>query len=451
MSQVAVDTADRALLLHFARNGTADPLVIARGEGAYVWDAGGRRYVDALSSLFCAQLGYSYGARLGAVAARQMERLAFATNWGVASPPAIELAERLREVTGFEHTFFTSGGSEAVEAAWKLARQIHAGRGEHRRTKAVARRIAYHGVTLGALALTGVPAMKEPFGPPAFEVHHAATTNAFRPEVADPLADVERAVEQAGPERVALIVAEPVQNAGGCLTPPPGYWEGLRELADRCGALLMADEVICGFGRLGDWLGGTRYRAAPDLVTVAKGLTGAHLPMGGVLVRGEVAAPLYDAGRTLLHGVTFGGHPVSAAVALEAMRIYEDDAVFANVRALEGHLEARLRELLALPLVGDVRGAGFFWALELVADADGARLEAAERERLLRGYLPGRLLEAGVLARADDRGDAVLQIAPPLISDRAVLDDIVDRLAAVLADAGAWMAEHRSPREPAAT
>ena len=444
MARVTADSQDRALLLHFARNGGAAPLVIERGEGAHVWAADGRRYVDALSSLFCAQLGYSYGARLGAVAARQMEQLAMATNWGVASPPALALAERLREVTGFERAFFTSGGSESVEAAWKIARHVHAARGEPQRTKAVARRIAYHGVTLGALALTGVPAMKEPFGPPAFEVHHAATTNAFRPEVADPLADVERAVEEAGPDQVALIVAEPVQNAGGCLTPPDGYWAGLRELADRCGALLMADEVICGFGRLGEWLGGERYGAAPDLVTVAKGLTAAHVPMGAVLVREEVAAPLYDAGRTLLHGVTFGGHPVSAAVALDVLRIYEEDAVFANVRALEGHLEGRLRELLALPLVGDVRGAGFFWALELVGD-DGARLDAAERERLLRGYLPGRLLEAGILARADDRGDAVLQIAPPLISDRAVLDEIVDGLADVLADAGRWLGERRSP------
>jgi adenosylmethionine-8-amino-7-oxononanoate aminotransferase len=378
-----------------------------------------------------------------------MEQLAFATNWGVASPPALELAERLREVTGFERTFFTSGGSESVEAAWKLVRHVHLARGEPQRTKAVSRRVAYHGVTLGALALTGVSGMKEPFGRPAIDVVHAATTNRYRPEVDDPLADVERAVEEAGPDEVALIVAEPVQNAGGCLTPPPGYWEGLREIADRCGALLMADEVICGFGRLGEWLGGTRYGARPDLVTVAKGLTAAHVPMGAVLVRDEVAAPLYDAGRTLLHGVTFGGHPVSAAVALEVLDIYERDAVFANVRALEGHLEARLRELLALPIVGDVRGDGFFWALELVADEDGGRFDAAERERLLRGYLPGRLLEAGVLARADDRGDSVLQIAPPLISDRAVLDDIADRLHDVLADAGTWMATRRSPREPA--
>jgi adenosylmethionine-8-amino-7-oxononanoate aminotransferase len=440
---------DRALLLHFARNGGADPLVLARGEGAYVFDTRGRRYVDALSSLFCAQLGYSYGERLGAVAAGQMAELAFTTNWGVASPPALELAERLGELTGLRRAFFTSGGSEAVEAAWKLVRHVHAARGEHGRTKAIARRTAYHGVTLGALALTGVGPMKEPFGPPAIDVRHVAWTNAYRPDADDPLADVERAVEGEGPETIAMIIAEPVQNAGGCLTPPEGYWAGLRDIADRCGALLVADEVICGFGRLGEWLGGMRYGAEPDLVTCAKGLTAAYQPMGGVLVRDEVAAPLFDAGRTLLHGVTFGGHPVCAAVALEVLRIYEEDRVLENVRALEGHLEGRLRELLDLPIVGDVRGAGFFWAIELVADEEGGRFDAAERERLLRGFLPGRLLDAGVIARADDRGDSVLQIAPPLVSDRAVLDEIADRLAEVLADAGAWIAGRRTPRAPA--
>jgi adenosylmethionine-8-amino-7-oxononanoate aminotransferase len=440
---------DRALLLHFARNGGTAPLVLERGEGPYVFDTSGRRYIDALSSLFCAQLGYAYGARLGAVAAAQLERLACATNWGVASPPALELAERLGGLTGLRRAFFTSGGSEAVEAAWKIVRQVHLARGEHRRTKAVARRTAYHGVTLGALALTGVAVVKEPFGPPAIEVHHAATTNAYRPEVDDPLADVERAVQEAGPDTVAMIIAEPVQNAGGCLVPPPGYWQGLREIADRCGALLVADEVITGFGRLGEWLGATRFDAAPDLVTLAKGLTAAHLPMGAVLVRDEVAAPLFDAGRTLLHGVTFGGHPACAAVALEVLDVYEQDAVLDNVRALEGHLSRRLSELLELPLVGDVRGAGFFWALELVADAEGGRFDAAERERLLRGYLPGRLLEAGLIARADDRGDSVLQIAPPLICDRRVLDEIVDRLGDVLADAATWIAARRTPRAAA--
>jgi len=429
-----------ALLQHFARN-AKEPLVLVRGEGPHVWDDRGRQHIDGLSALYCAQLGYSYGDEFAAAAAEQMRTLPFATNWSVASPPALELAEALARRSGMGHAFFTSGGSEAVEAAWKIARQVHLARGEPGRTKAVARRIAYHGVTLGALSFTGVAPYKEPFGRPPIDVVHAATTNAYRPEVDDPLADVERAVEEAGPDAVAVIIAEPVQNAGGCLVAPDGYWEGLRSLADRVGALLVADEVITGFGRIGDWFATRRMGVVPDLITCAKGITSAYAPMGAVLVRGDVAAPLRDPGRTLLHGITFGGHPVSAAVALRNIEIFERDGVLENVRALEGHLADRLRSLLSLELVGDVRGAGFFWALELVGE-DGRRFDAAERERLLRGVLPRLLYEAGVIARCDDRGDSVLQIAPPLVSDQALLDELVDRLGDVLARAAA---EIRAP------
>jgi adenosylmethionine-8-amino-7-oxononanoate aminotransferase len=430
------------LLQHFARNAGA-PLVLTRGDGVHVWDDRGRRHVDGLSALYCAQLGYGYGAEFAAAAAAQMTTLPFATNWGVASPPALALAEALGERTGLRHAFLTSGGSEAVEAAWKLVRQVHLARGEAQRTKVVARRIAYHGVTLGALALTGVDPYKAPFGRPPIDVHRAATTNAFRPEVPDPLADVERAIDEAGPDEVAMVIAEPVQNAGGCLVAPEGYWRGLRELCDRTGALLVADEVICGFGRLGHWLGTQRYGVTPDLVTVAKGITSAYAPMGAVLVRDEVAAPLFDAGRTLLHGITFGGHPVSAAVALKNVEVFERDGVLENVRALEPHLDAAMEALRALPIVGDVRGEGFFRAAELVGP-DGERLDAATREGLLRGFLPGRMLDAGLIARADDRGDAVVQIAPPLISDRGVLDEITGKLGEVLEDAGRWLTARTS-------
>jgi adenosylmethionine-8-amino-7-oxononanoate aminotransferase len=464
VERVSHDALQRAahdhLLLHFARNGAYGPggaelLVLERGEGVWVWDTRGRRYLDALSSLFCAQIGYSYGAEMAEAAAAQLERLPFATNWAVAHPPAIELAERLAALAppGMGRAFFTTGGSEAVEAAWKLCRQVHLARGEPQRRTAIARRIAYHGVTLGALSFTGVPAMAEPFGPAPVPVRHVSNTNPFRPlhgatgeALTRALLDeLEQAIAEEGAETVAMIIAEPVQNAGGCLVPPPGYWAGLRELADHCGALLVADEVITGFGRLGEWFGSTRYDARPDMITVAKGLTSAYAPMGAVLVRDDVAAPLYDAGRTLLHGITFGGHPLSAAIALRNLEVFARDGVLENVRALEPHLAARLDGLRRLPLVGDVRGAGFFWAVELVADADGGRFDPAERERLLRGYLPGRLLEAGLIARPDDRGDAVVQIAPPLISDREVLDAIVDRLGEVLEDAGRWLAARRAP------
>ncbi|MGO9958835.1 MAG: aspartate aminotransferase family protein [Solirubrobacteraceae bacterium] len=447
--------AQQHLLLHFTRNGELGPdgsglLVLERGEGPYVFDIAGTRYFDALSSLFCSQIGYSFGEEMAAVAAGQMTRLAFNTNWATAHPPAIELAERLSELSpgDLNKVFFTSGGSESVETAWKLARQYHLARGEPQRIKAIARDRAYHGVTLGALSFTGVDRFKTPFGRPAVDVRHVAWTNQFRPLdgleggalTAGLLADMERAIEEEGPDTIAVIIAEPVQNAGGCLTPPPGYWQGVRELADRHGILLIADEVICAFGRLGEWFGSTRNVVEPDLITVAKGLTSAYAPMGAVLVSDRVAEPLYAPGATLLHGITFGGHPVAAAVALKNIEIFEREQVLENVRALEPWLERELTEqLLGLPIVADVRGAGFFWAFELVAGDREQRFDADGRERLLRGFLPGRLRTAGLIARADDRGDPVLQIAPPLISDRDQLAEMVASLAEVLADAGEFM------------
>ncbi|MBW1596115.1 aminotransferase class III-fold pyridoxal phosphate-dependent enzyme [Streptomyces sp. JJ38] len=436
-------------MLHFSPQRLDDLLVLERGEGPYVFDTRGRRYIDALSSLFCSQLGYSYGQEMAEAATKQLTTLAFNTNWGTAHPAAIELAERLTGLApeGLTRAFFTSGGSESVEAAWKLVREYHLANGQPRRTKAIARHTAYHGVTLGALSFTGVPRFKEPFGPAPIDVVHVANTNGFRaPDGDDPaafrdrlLAETEEAIRAAGPDEVALIIAEPVQNAGGCLTAPPSYWRGLRELADRYGALLMADEVITGCGRLGEWFGVTREGVVPDLVSLAKGLTAAYAPMGAVVAAERVVAPLIEGGRPLRHGITFGGHPLSAAIALRTIEIFERDGVLDNVRTLAPHLHGRLRELLSLPIVGDVRGAGFFWAVELVRGEGGARFDAAERERLLRGFLPPRLREAGLIARADDRGDSVLQIAPPLISDRALLDRIVDGLADVLGDAGRHM------------
>jgi adenosylmethionine-8-amino-7-oxononanoate aminotransferase len=438
------------LLLHFSKSEIDDLLVLERGEGPYVFDTDGRRYIDALSSLFRAQIGYSHGDEMAAAASRQLTRLAFNTNWGTAHPTALELAERLAaEAPGdLDRVLFTSGGSESVEAAWKLCREYHLANGQPQRTKAIARHVAYHGVTLGALSFTGVERFKVPFGRAPIDVTHVSNTNAFRGEgggrIDDPdafcrrlLDEIETAIVAAGPDEVALIIAEPVQNSGGCLVPPPGYWRGLRELADRYGALLMADEVITGCGRLGEWFGVVREGVVPDLVSLAKGLTSAYAPMGAVVAREHVAAPL--AASVFRHGITFGGHPVCAAIALTNMDIFAREGVLENVRSLAGHLEARLRELRVLPIVGDTRGAGFFWAVELVKDEGNTRFEPAERDDLLRGFLPRRLREAGLIARADDRGDSVLQIAPPLNSDAELLDEIVDRLGDVLTDAAAHM------------
>ncbi len=455
------EVAHQHLLMHFTRHGAFGPgrqdvIVLERGEGPYVFDTHGNRYFDALSALFCSQLGYSYGEELGAAAVAQMAKLPFATTWGFAHPAAVELSERLARLAppGLGHTFFTSGGAESVESAWKLARLYHNATGGERRTKAIARRVAYHGASLGALALTGVESYKAPFAPPAIHVRHVSPTNRFRlaeeQRFADAVADdaafsrclleeIEEVVLAEGPDTIAMFIAEPVQNAGGCLVPPAGYWEGLRELADRYGFLLVADEVITAFGRLGEWFGSTRVGAQPDLITTAKGLTSAYAPMGAVFASDRVVAPLYeDPKRPLVHGITFGGHPLCAAISLRNLEIFERDRVFENVRTLEGHLEDRLRELMALPIVGDVRGQGFFWAVELVGE-ENRRFDADERERLLRGFLFGRLLKAGMIARPDDRGDSVVQVAPPLISSAAQLDEMVDGLADVLAEAGELM------------
>ncbi|HET6508174.1 MAG TPA: aspartate aminotransferase family protein [Baekduia sp.] len=445
--------AQEHLLLHFSKQSIDDLLVLERGEGPYVFDTKGNKYVDALSSLFCSQLGYSYGEEIGAAVASQLSTLAFNTNWGTAHPPSIELAAKLAEVApgDLNRVFFTSGGSEAVEAAWKLCREHFLAIGQPRRKKAIARHIAYHGVTLGALSFTGVPKFKEPFAPAPIDVTHVSNTNMFRggPDggrvtdedafTATLLAEMEDAIVAAGPDEVALIIAEPVQNAGGCLVAPRGYWKGLRALADKYGALLMADEVIAGCGRLGEWVASGREGITVDLVSLAKGLTSAYAPMGAVLARDGVVAPIVETGAVFRHGITFGGHPLAATVALKNMEIFERDGVLENVRELTPYLAERLSTLLELPIVGDVRGDGFFWAMELVKDEDDTRFDQAERDKLLRGFLPGRLREAGVIARADDRGDAVLQIAPPLISDKAVLDDIVARLRDVLGDAGVHM------------
>ena len=447
-------SAHAHLMMHFAKQDIDDLLVLERGEGPYVFDTSGKRYVDALSSLFCAQIGYSYGKEMATAVADQLAVLPFNTNWATAHPASIELAERLAGLApgGDARVFFTSGGSESVEAAWKLTREHFLAQGQPRRTKVIARQVAYHGVTLGALAMTGVAGFKDDFGPAPIDVRHVSTTSAFRaPDGDNPeifcrrlLDEVEQTVFEAGPDEVALIIAEPVQNAGGCIVAPPGYWSGLRRLADRYGALLMADEVITGFGRIAEWFAISREGVVPDLVSLAKGLTSAYAPMGAVLARPQVVEPLITHGRSFRHGVTFGGHPLSAAVALKNIEIFERDRVLENVRALEGHLQRRLEGLRELPIVGDVRGAGFFWAVELIKDERNTRFDKGERDRLLRGYLPRKLREVGMIARLDDRGDSVFHIAPPLISDRAVLDEIVDLMADVLTGAGAYMGLSRA-------
>ena len=353
------------LWLHFTRMGGNDAPIIVRGDGCYLEDSEGNRYLDALAGLFAVQIGYSHGDEIGRAAHEQMRELPFYTNWSYAHPRAIELAA---EVAGLapgdlNRVFFVSGGSEAVESAWKLARAYYTARGE-RRWKAISRRLAYHGTTLGALSINGVPALRTPFEPLVPDVVHVRNTNRYhRPPqeteaefTAFLLDDLESAILQAGPETVALVLMEPVQNSGGAFTPPAGYFQGVRAICDRYGILLGADEVITGFGRVGAWFASDRYEIRPDLITSAKGLSSAYASIGAVIATDAVAAPFLEEGRSFTHGITFGGHPVQCAIALANIEIMRRERIVENVAANEQRFHDTLAPLLDLPIAGDLQG-----------------------------------------------------------------------------------------------
>jgi adenosylmethionine-8-amino-7-oxononanoate aminotransferase len=436
------------LWLHFTRMSgyrAEDVPIIVRGGGCYLEDANGKRYLDALAGLFAVQVGYSYGEEIGQAALEQMRELPFYTNWSYAHPRAIELAHELASLApgDLNRVFFVSGGSEAVESAWKLARQYHASRGE-RRYKVVARRLAYHGTTMGALSINGIAALRAPFEPLVPGPFHVRNTNRYHrpPEETEAeftaflLDDLESAIVQEGPETVAMVIMEPVQNAGGAFTPPAGYFAGVRAICDRYGILLCADEVITGFGRLGAWFGSELYDIRPDLITCAKGLSSAYAPIGAVIAGDHMMEPFLDEKAMYTHGITFGGHPVMAAIALKNLEIMKREQIVERVREHEPVLRDSLARLLELPIVGDLRGVGYFWALELVKNKETREtFSGAESESLLRGFLSGRLFERGLICRADDRGDPVIQISPPLVAGPREFDEIVGILGDVLSEA----------------
>ncbi len=450
LEQAAAVTDLRALArdhlwLHFTRMHDYEPPVIVRGEGCYLWDDAGKRYLDALAGLFSVNIGYSYGEEIGQAALAQMRELPFDTNWSYAHPRAIELATELARLAP-EHinrAFFVSGGSEAVESAWKLARQYHAARGE-RRWKAVSRRTAYHGTTMGALSINGIPALRAPFEPLVPDVVHVRNTNRYHRPAGETeeeftamlLTDLDEAIVQAGPETVAMVIFEPVQNAGGSFTPPEGYFQGVRAICDRYGILLCADEVITGFGRLGDWFGSSKYDIRPDLITCAKGLSSSYAAIGAVLVADSVY-DAFDTGTEMYaHGITFGGHPVSSAVALKNLEVMQREHIVEGVAEREDAFRAQLATLLDLDIVGDLRGAGYLWALELVKDKETREtFSDDESETLLRGFLSPQLFERGLICRADDRGDPVVQISPPLVAGPQEFAEMVGILGEVLTDA----------------
>jgi adenosylmethionine-8-amino-7-oxononanoate aminotransferase len=444
------EKAKRHLWLHFTRMSSyadADVPVIVRGEGPYVYDQRGKRYLDGLAGLFVSQIGHGR-AEVAEAGARQASELAYFPLWSYAHPQAVALADRLAALApgDLNRVFFTTSGSEAVEAAWKLAKQYYRTVGEHSRYKVLSRAIAYHGTSMGALAITGLPGIKEPFEPlPAGGVR-VPNTNFYRaPEfVANDVTafgrwaadEIEHAILREGPESVAAVVLEPCQNSGGCFPPPPGYFARVREICDRYGVLLVSDEVICAFGRLGHYFGSERYGYQPDIITFAKGVTSGYAPLGGMLVSDRLMEPFAAGPSTFLHGVTFAGHPVSCAVAMANLDVFEKEDLLGNVRANEAAFRSTLEKLADLPIVGDVRGDGYFYGIELVKDkATRLTFDDDESERLLRGFLSHALFEAGLVCRADDRGDPVIQLSPPLICTQEHFDEMEQILRAVLSEA----------------
>jgi adenosylmethionine-8-amino-7-oxononanoate aminotransferase len=419
-------SATDKLWLHFSRlseSNSDDLVVIERGEGAYVWDTRGNRYLDGLAGLFVVQAGHGRK-RLAAAAGAQAETLAYFPLWTFAHPAALELADRLVSLApeNLTRVFFTTGGSEAVESAWKLARQYFTLIGQPEREKVISRQTAYHGTTLGALAITGLEAIKGPFEPLLYPKNRKAPiSNRTRCpfcgggqctlKCAD---EVERIILEEGPETVACVYMEPVQNAGGCFVPGDGYWARIREICDRYGILLVSDEVICAYGRIGAWFGAERLGYQPDLLTFAKGVTSGYAPLGGVLVSEKVAEPFKEGSTSFLHGITFAGHPVSCAVALENLRIFEEEDLVGRVRTNEAEFKSALESLLDLPIVAEVRGMGYFYGIELTND--GGPFSDEQCEWLIRRFLSKRLLELGLHCRADDRGDPVIQLSPPLVA-----------------------------------
>jgi adenosylmethionine-8-amino-7-oxononanoate aminotransferase len=435
------ELAKRHLWMHFTTMGgfaDSEVPIIVRGEGPYLYDEHGDRKLDGLAGLFCVNAGHGR-AEYAEAAAAQIKELDFTTIWSYAHPRAIELAARIAGLApgDLNHVFFTNSGSEAVESAIKLARNFFREEGKGQKSKFIAREIAYHGTTLGALSATGLPTMRSQFEPLVPGGCHVPNTDSYRwPADRDPLwaADkIEERIIFEGPETVAAVILEPLQNAGGCIPPQEGYFQRVREICDRHDVLLVSDETICAWGRLGHYFGCQRYGFQPDIITTAKALTSAYAPMGCMIASDRIYEPFSKGSVSFSHGSTFAGHPVAAAIALANLDVFEREDLCGHVLAKEGEFRESLESLRDIPIVGDVRGAGFFHAIELVRDRETKEsLDDTQSEELLRGYLSHALYDSGVICRVDDRGDPVVQFAPPLICDTEQFEEIVAALRPVL-------------------
>lgn len=444
--------AQKHLIMHFAGAAAysdAPPMVITEAEGCWLTDDAGNRYLDTLAGLFCVNVGYSYGTEIGSAVKEQMETLPYYTNWGVAHPPAIKLATKIAELApeGLDRVFLTSGGSESNEAAIKLIRQYHQARGEHSRMKFIARRVSYHGTSFAALSINGMTNFRKVFEPLMHGARHVSNTKRYRRPAGETeeqftallLEELESLIIQEGPDTVAGMFIEPLQNAGGSLTPPAGYCDGVREICDRYGIVLVADEVICGFGRLGEWFGSTRYGLRPDIITFAKGVSSAYQPLGGMITTDKIIDEVLAGPNAMyLHGLTFGGHPAACAAGLANIAIMERENILDHVRSTEGYFRSQLEAFADHRLVGDVRGDGFHYSLELVTDKLNRQWSATmDSASFVANHLTPMLMSEGILCRVavDHEGTPLIQFSPPLIFTEAHIDWLTTRLRRVLDNA----------------
>jgi adenosylmethionine-8-amino-7-oxononanoate aminotransferase len=430
--------------LHFFQMGhssstSARPTILVRGEGSRVWDQDGNAYIDALAGLFCVNAGYGRHEIVEAVAAQMLD-ISYVSPFSFPNLPQIKLAGELAKISPIgpqTRSFFVTGGSEAVETALKLAKSYQRKRGFADRHKTISRRVAYHGTTMGALSVNGLTGVRNGFGPLVPGARHVPLPHRYRCDYCALAAqcsgtcadEIERLVEFEGPETIAAIIMEPVQNSGGAIVSPPGYLERVRQICDHYGILMIADEVICGFGRVGDWFGSSALGVAPDIITCAKGITSGYAPLGAVMVRQQVAdAFMGDDGDKFMHGITFGGHPASCAAALANIAIIKREQLNERAREMGDYMIRELRAAVGEhPNVGDIRGMGMFMALELVRDQRGKQ---PLDEPNLMAWLSDQFKRRGLICRADDRLDPVIQLAPPL----NIPQEDVDQVVAIVAD-----------------
>jgi len=445
----SLSARDVAYALHpytnLAAHETQGPLIMTRGEGIYLWDEDGNKYLEGLAGLWCTSLGFSEP-RLVEAATRQLSTLPYSHTFAHRSTvPVIELCEKLIEVApeGMAKVFLTNSGSEAVDTAIKFTWYYNNALGRREKKKIISRKRAYHGITVAGGSLTAIPLMQNDFDLPIERFLHTDTPCHYRyarrgeseTDFATRLAgNLDRLIEEEGPDTVAAFIAEPVMGAGGVLVPPETYFDKVQAVLRKHDVLLIADEVICGFGRTGNFWGSQTYGLKPDMVTCAKQLSSAYLPIAGVMISEPIYAAFVEQSRkhgALATGFTYGGHPVPAAVALETLKIYAERDTLGHVRSVAPHFQARLQKLAEHPLVGESRGVGLIGAIEIVAD------------KATRDWFPPQVKAAAtVAAKAQANGLIVrplpgdsVAVCPPLIISDTEIDELFDRFARGLDDA----------------